>query len=167
MIPKIYHYGYIIHELQPWDHDGIIKWKHFPRHWPFVRGAPGEFPAQRPVTRNFDVIFDRRPNKRLNKQWWGWWFETPSCPQWRPRNAAYLGSSRLPGVVKHSPYWKPRFARMPMLSSLVGRWRFSWWPTKALALWPLCIDLSLPALTGGWPLTQPIYPFSRAEDVVR
>ena len=30
--------------------------------------GPGEFPAQRPVTRSFDVFFDRRPNKRLNKQ---------------------------------------------------------------------------------------------------
>ena len=27
----------------------------------------GEFPAQRPVTRSFDVFFDLRPNKRLNK----------------------------------------------------------------------------------------------------
>ena len=30
--------------------------------------VPGEFPAQRPVTRNFDVFFDLRPNKRLSKQ---------------------------------------------------------------------------------------------------
>ena len=21
-----------------WSHDDVIKWKHFPRHWPFVRG---------------------------------------------------------------------------------------------------------------------------------
>ena len=21
-----------------WDHDDVIKWKHFPRYWPFVRG---------------------------------------------------------------------------------------------------------------------------------
>ena len=46
----------------------------------------GEFPAQRPVTRNFDVFFDLRPDKLLSKQWWGWWFETPSCPLWRHRN---------------------------------------------------------------------------------
>ena len=39
--------------------------------------VPGEFPAQRPVTRSFDVFFDLRPNKRLSKQWWGWSFETP------------------------------------------------------------------------------------------
>ena len=28
----------------------------------------GEFPAQRPVTRSFDVFFDLRPNKPLSKQ---------------------------------------------------------------------------------------------------
>ena len=43
----------------------------------------GEFPAQRPVTRSFDVFFDLRPNKRLSKQWRGWWFETPSRSLWR------------------------------------------------------------------------------------
>ena len=48
--------------------------------------VPGEFPAQRPVTRSFDVFFDLHPNKRLSKQWWGWWFETSSCPLWRHRN---------------------------------------------------------------------------------
>ena len=41
------------------------------------------FPAQRPVTRSFDVFFDLRLNKRLRKQWWGWRFETPSHPLWR------------------------------------------------------------------------------------
>ena len=40
--------------------------------------GPGEFPTQRPVTRSFDVFFDMRLNKRLSKQPWGWWFETPS-----------------------------------------------------------------------------------------
>ena len=43
----------------------------------------GEFPAQRPVTRSFDVLFGLRLNKRLSKQWWGWWFETLSSPLWR------------------------------------------------------------------------------------
>ena len=40
--------------------------------------GPGEFPTQRPVTRSFDIYFDLRLNKRLSKQPWGWWFETPS-----------------------------------------------------------------------------------------
>ena len=48
--------------------------------------GPGEFPAQRPVTRSFDVFFDLRPNKRLSKQSWDWWFETPSWSLWRQCN---------------------------------------------------------------------------------
>ena len=39
----------------------------------------GEFPAQRPVMRNFDVFFDLRLNKRLSNQSGRQWFETPSC----------------------------------------------------------------------------------------
>ena len=53
-----------------------------------ARNSPvsGDFPAQRPVTRNFDVFFDLRLNKRLSKQSWGWWFDTLSRPLWRHRN---------------------------------------------------------------------------------
>ena len=51
--------------------------------------GPGEFPAQRPMTRSFDVFFDLRLNKRLSKQPWGWWFETPAWSLWRHRNAFY------------------------------------------------------------------------------
>ena len=43
-----------------------------------------EFLAQRPLTRSFDVFFDL--NKRLSKQPWGWWFETPSWSLWRQCN---------------------------------------------------------------------------------
>ena len=46
----------------------------------------GEFPSQRPVTRSFEVFFDLRLNQRVIKQWWGWWFETLSCPLWCPCN---------------------------------------------------------------------------------
>ena len=49
--------------------------------------VPGEFPAQRPVTRSFDVFFDLRLNQRLSKQSWGYWFETLSRPLWRHCNA--------------------------------------------------------------------------------
>ena len=48
--------------------------------------GPGEFPTQRPVARSFDVFFDLRRNKRLNKQPWGWWFETQSWSLWRHCN---------------------------------------------------------------------------------
>ena len=59
----------------------------------------GEFPAQRPVSRIFDVFFDLRLNKRLSKQWWDWWFETPLCPLWRHcndmgKNVRYLATTK-------------------------------------------------------------------------
>ena len=58
--------GYI-YQLSPGDHfthDDVIKWEHFPRYWPFVRGihrSPVYSPSQRPVTRSFDVFFDLCP----------------------------------------------------------------------------------------------------------
>ena len=40
----------------------------------FAGNSPvtGEFPAQRPVMRSFDVFFDLRLNERLSKQSWSW-----------------------------------------------------------------------------------------------
>ena len=35
---------------------------------------------------SFDVFFDLCLNKRLSKQWWGWWIEMPWCPFWLHRN---------------------------------------------------------------------------------
>ena len=64
----------------------------------------GEFPAQRPVTRSLDVFFDLHLNKRLCKQWWGWWFETPSRPLWHNSNACFQGcfqDNKIKPSVKH------------------------------------------------------------------
>ena len=46
----------------------------------------GEFPAQRPVTRSFDVFFDLRLNKQLGKRR-GWGFVRQSRLLWRHCNA--------------------------------------------------------------------------------
>ena len=59
----------------------------------------GEFPAQRPVTRSFDVFFGLRLSKRLSKQSWGWWFETLSRPSWRHCNEIGQPDPRV------DPYW--------------------------------------------------------------
>ena len=63
-----------LHRLTPW-------WRHQMDTFSLLLAVcagnspvPGEFPAQRPVTGSFDVFFDLRPNKRLSKQSWGWWF---------------------------------------------------------------------------------------------
>ena len=52
-----------------------------------ISPVTSEFPSQRPVTRGFDVFFDLCLNKRLSKQSWGWWLQTPSCSLWRHCNA--------------------------------------------------------------------------------
>ena len=57
----------------------------------------GEFPPQRPMRRSFDGFFDLRLNKRLSKQSWGWWFETPSWWLWRHCNVSELLSHILQG----------------------------------------------------------------------
>ena len=64
--------------------------------------VPGEFPAQRPVTRSFDVFFHLRLNKRLSKQSWGWWFETPASWLWRHCNAMRCG-------IHHTNRWRTQF----------------------------------------------------------
>ena len=37
-------------------HYDVIKWKHFPRYWPFVRRIHRSQRSQRPVTRSFDIF---------------------------------------------------------------------------------------------------------------
>ena len=66
-------------------HDDVITWKHFPSLLAFCVGnslVTGEFPAQKPVTRSFEVFFDLRLNQQMSK-WKRWWFKTPSRPLWR------------------------------------------------------------------------------------
>ena len=63
--------------------------------------GPGEFPTQRPVTRSFNVFFDLRLNKRLSKQPWGWWFETPSWSLWPHCNECY----NLPAINWSNSYY--------------------------------------------------------------
>ena len=61
--------------------------------------VPGEFPAQRPVTRSFHVFFDLRLNKALSKKSWGWWFETLSRPLWRHCNVDTCFCHNTPNVA--------------------------------------------------------------------
>ena len=72
--------------------------------------GPGEFPAQRSVTRSFDVFFDLRLNKRLNKQPWGWWFETPSWSLWRQCNEKIDARLYLLPAVLMSVYYQMWYA---------------------------------------------------------
>ena len=79
----------IARSLSPYD---LLNtwWRHqmgtFSALMVLCAGDSLEFTAQRPGTRCFDLFFDLHLNKRLIKQSWGWWFETPSCPLWRHCN---------------------------------------------------------------------------------
>ena len=77
------HWGYLP------SHDDVIKWKHFPRHWPFVRGihwSPVNYThkGQGRGALMFSSICHL--NKRLSKQSWGWWCEMPSRSLWHRYN---------------------------------------------------------------------------------
>ena len=70
-------------------HNDVIKWKHFPLYWPFVRGidrSPVNSQHKGQWRWSFDVFFDLHLIKRLSKHWRGWWFETLSHPLWRHCN---------------------------------------------------------------------------------
>ena len=56
----------------------------------------GEFSAQRPVTRSFDVFFELYLNQQLSKQWRRRWFETPSCSLWRHCNDGFQEGHQEP-----------------------------------------------------------------------
>ena len=67
-------------------HDDFIKWKIFPRYWPFLRGihrspVKSHHKGQWRGALMFSLICDL--NKPLSKQPWGWWFETPTRSLWR------------------------------------------------------------------------------------
>ena len=81
--------------------------------------GPGEFPTQRPVTRSFDVYFDLRPNKRLSKQSWGWWFETLSWSLWRYCNET---ADQLCIWCASSHYHPPSGGVGPLSSVRIGKY---------------------------------------------
>ena len=58
-------------------HDDVIKWKHFRVTDPLGGEFTGHrwIPLKKSVTWRFDVFFDLRLNKRLNKHSNRWWFE--------------------------------------------------------------------------------------------
>ena len=63
-----------------------IKWKHFPRYWPFVRGIhrpPVNSPHKGQWRRALMFSLICAWINGWVKQWWGWWFETPSRSLWR------------------------------------------------------------------------------------
>ena len=72
-------------QVDSWYHDEVIKWKHLPRYWPFVRGihgSPVSSPHKGQWRRALMFPLICALNKWLSKQSWAWWFETPSPSLW-------------------------------------------------------------------------------------
>ena len=87
------------------------------------RPVTGEFPSQRPVTRNFDVYFDLRLNKGLSKQSWGWWFETPS----RQYDVTVMDK-----WWSHRTIWEPFIIHYPRVGNYATAWMDSWRVTQQI-----------------------------------
>ena len=93
--------GNLLPNAVPVFHNDVLKWKHFPRYWPFVRGIQRWFPhrSQWRGTLTFSLICAL--NKRLSKQSWGWGFETPL---WRHCNAKTIHSTH---IYTHTTHIQP------------------------------------------------------------
>ena len=76
------------------EHDDVINWKHFPRHWPFVRGIHRSSvnSPHKDQWRGALIFFYLHPNERLSKQSRRRWFEAPSRSLWRHCNGIRDGN---------------------------------------------------------------------------
>ena len=70
----------------PWRRHQTKTFSALLAFWTGNLPVTGEFPAQRPATRGFDVFFDLRLSQQLSKQWKRWWFETLPRSLWRHCN---------------------------------------------------------------------------------
>ena len=68
-------------------YDDVIKWKDFPRYWPFVRGIH-RYPMNSPHKGQWRGALMCVFICVWINGWvmWGWWFETLSRPLWRHCN---------------------------------------------------------------------------------
>ena len=110
-------------------YDDVIKWKHFPRYWPFVRGIHHSRWILHTKTSDAELwcFFDMRLNKRLSKQPWGWWFETPpSWSLWRQcnenRKKRYEDLTELWGILLQNLYIS--FVRIRVYFSNTRQFKF-------------------------------------------
>ena len=77
-IIKNYSLNYMVKSYRAWWRHQMETFTALLALCEVIPPVTGGFPSQRPVTRNFDIFFVMRLNKRLGKQAIGGWFETPS-----------------------------------------------------------------------------------------
>ena len=91
------------------EYDDVIKFEHFPHHWPFVPGihrSPVNSPhkGQRGGAFMFSLIC-AWINGWL-KQSSGWWFETPSCSLWRHCSGCHLVTNHYLRLCPRRSTWR-------------------------------------------------------------
>ena len=123
--------GYrVLQVTAPTLHDGVMAWKHFPHPWwrhqmETFSALMGILPVSDAELRCF--IWSAPKNKRLSKQPWGWWFETPSWSLWRHGNALALCE------------------RTPLMAGPYRPWKRWWWVQCCRNLYSH--DVAIPRMT--------------------
>ena len=120
----------------------------------FAGNSPvtSEFPAQRPVTRSFDVFFDLRLNKRLSKQWWDWWFKMPSSPLWchcnvlkskeHQRSSSLIFVKQIHRWPLNSPHKWPSIKKVFSFDEIIiAMWSFKWYISMSFIFLDFCTIL--------------------------
>ena len=128
-----------------WRHyDDVIKWKHFPRYWPFVRGIDRwsvDSPHKGPVRRSFDAFFHLRLNERLSKQPRRQWLETSSRSLW-----LHCDDSIKPLYWGNHWFMADSLYTGPVMQIFVGVfWKIVNWPVTwgtVMFMWRYCFDSS-------------------------
>ena len=71
-------------------HDDVMKWKHFPHYWSFVRGIQ-RLPVNSPHKGQWrGALLFSLICILLSKHSLDWWFEAPLCPLWRHHNVLLM-----------------------------------------------------------------------------
>ena len=112
-------------------HDDVIKWKHFPRYWPLVRGI-----HRSPVNSPHKGQWRRALMFSLICVWinawiciyWGWWLETSLCSLWRHCNDWHC----FHGCREHPEHWSPNCNYFEEKFSMKLEWQHNalfqiWW----------------------------------------
>ena len=112
----------------------VIKWKYYPRYWPFVWGihqSSVNFPHNGQWRGDLTFTLICALNKRLSKQSLGWWFETQSRPLWSHCNGCGLIYDAM--ITVHGIAWSHRTSSLTerMLTETCG----DMWRHMASALW--------------------------------
>ena len=97
------------------DHDDVIKWKHFPRYWPFVRRI-----HRSPVNSPHNDQCRGALIYSLTHAWINVWVNNREAGDLRPHRAHY------DVIVIHIRYWRPVSTRKPKHDPLMEA-RDSFW----------------------------------------